>query len=123
MTFVNSKNRENMPQPKKTTSATVGDAAIEEALTRLERAVLRSESREQTSVSEQAHYIEQLEIRNKKLARENEEMKKHCATLKDGYMALEQKCQRLEAVNDSAEKELTATLRDLDHLIAQKSLH
>lgn len=112
-----------MPQPKKTTSATEVDAAIEEALMRLERAVLRSESRDETSVSEQALYIEQLEIRNKKLARENEEMKKHCATLKDGYMVLEEKCRRLEAVNDSAEKELTATLRDLDQLIAQKSLH
>ncbi|MBL4895138.1 MAG: hypothetical protein JKY59_09800 [Emcibacter sp.] len=99
------------------------DAALEEALTRLERAVLNSEKQEQVSTSEQAIYIEQLEAKNIQLSRDQEEMKRHCIALKKSYEALEAKCKRLENANDSAEKELTATLHDLDQIIAQKSLH
>lgn len=96
---------------------------MDEALTRLERAMLDNVGQEKASTGEQASYIEALETRNKQLARDNEEMKKHCIALKDGYEALEEKCRQLEQVNDSAEKELTATLHDLDQIIARNSLH
>jgi len=112
-----------MPKSEKSLNAQQADAAIEEALTRLERAVLNSETQGQANTSEQAIYIEQLETKNKQLARDHDEMKKHCIALKNGYEALEEKCRRLEIANDSAEKELSATLRDLDQIIAQKSLH
>ncbi len=121
--LINSKNRDIMPKSKKAMSAEQAEAAIEEALTRLERAILNSETQGHESTSEQATYIEQLEIENKQMAREHDEMKKHCIGLKNGYEALEEKCRRLENANESAEKELTNTLHDLDQIIAQKSLH
>ncbi len=103
-----------------TNSAEQTDAAVEEALIRLERAVL---NRNAKGAGEQAVYIEQLETENKQMTRDLAEMKKHCIALKNGYELLEKKCVRLENANDSAEKELAATLHDLDQLIAQKSLH
>lgn len=99
------------------------NAAVDEVLTRLERAVLDRERKSGAGISEQVLYIEQLEAANKKQSRDLEEMKKHCIALKNGYEILEGKCKRLENANDSAERELAATLRDLDQLIAQKSLH
>ncbi len=109
-----------MSKKTTTTSAEQTEAAVEEALTRLERAVL---NRNLKGAGEQAVYIEQLETENKQMTRDLAEMKKHCIALKNGYELLEKKCARLENANDSAEKELTATLHDLDQLIAQKSLH
>ena len=121
--FINSKSRNNMVDQIEEMNMEQADAALEEALTRLERAVLNSEKQEQVSTSEQAIYIEQLEAKNIQLSRDQEEMKRHCIALKKSYEALEAKCKRLENANDSAEKELTATLHDLDQIIAQKSLH
>jgi len=108
---------------EKKMSAGQAHDAVEEALTRLERAVLDHERQGMTSSSEQGAYIEQLETENKKMSRDLAEMKKHCLALKGGYEILENKYMRLEDINDSAEKELAATLHDLDQLIAQKSLH
>ncbi|MBL4800999.1 MAG: hypothetical protein JKY45_03835 [Emcibacter sp.] len=112
-----------MANTQKVMNADQAEAALEEALTRLERAVLNNETQEQAGMSEQALYIEQLEAKNQQLSRDQEKMKKHCIALKNSYEALEVKCRRLENANDSAEKELTATLKDLDQIIAQKSLH
>lgn len=112
-----------MPRDKKALSAEEVNAAVEEALTRLERAILSRQQKGGTSRGEQIVYIEQLESEKKQLAVSLEEMKKHCIALKNSYDALEEKCRRLENANDSASKELAATLDDLDNLIAQKSLH
>lgn len=98
-------------------------AAVDEALTRLERAVLSRDRQGQASSDEQAVYIERLETENRQLARDFAEMKKNCIALKNGYEVLEEKCKRLKNANDSADKELVATLHDLDQIIAQKSLH
>lgn len=111
-----------MAKSKEAMSADEAEATIEEALTRLERAILNSEKGHASS-GEQAVYIEQLEAENKKMTREHDEMKKHCIGLKNGYEALEEKYRRLENANESAEKELTGTLHDLDQIIARKSLH
>jgi len=118
-------NRKNvtMSNVKKTMTVEEANAAIEEALTRLERAVLDRGQRRGAGSGEQGVYIEQLETENRQMARDMDEMKKHCIALKKGYEALEEKCARLANANDSAERELAATLRDLDKLIAQKSLH
>lgn len=105
------------------TDAAGANEAIEDALLRLERALLTRRQMAGVSSGEQASYIAELEGQNKKLARDLEEMKKHCVTLKKGYELLEGKYRRLEEANDSAEKELATTLQDLDALIAQKSLH
>jgi len=112
-----------MRNSKKAMSAEQAQAAMEEALTRLERAVLSHKPQDITSAGEQAIYIERLENENKQMNRDLSEMKKHCVALKNGYEILEKKCRRLEDANDSAEKELATTLQDLDQLIAQKSLH
>ena len=104
-------------------SADHAEIAIDEALTRLERALSKGAKQGKASTSEQAVYIEQLEIENKKLAREHAQMKKNCIALKNGYETLEKKCKKLENANDSAEKELVSTLNDLDQVIARKSLH
>ncbi|PCI32030.1 MAG: hypothetical protein COB54_08260 [Alphaproteobacteria bacterium] len=112
-----------MSKRKDIMSAEQAGSAVDEALTRLERAVFSRKNQGQASSSEQAVYIEQLEIENKKLARELTQMKKNCIALKNGYEAMEEKCTRLEKANDSAEKELVSTLHDLDQIIARKSLH
>ncbi len=112
-----------MSKDTTTTGAEQTEAAVEEALTRLERAVLDRNLKGTASSGEQAVYIEQLETENKQMTRDLAEMKKHCIALKNGYEMLEKKYARLENANDSAEKELAATLHDLDQLIAQKSLH
>lgn len=104
-------------------SAEQAGAAMDEALTRLERAVLSRERQGQASSGEQAVYIERLEVENKQMARDLAEMKKNCIALKNGYEVLEEKYARLENANDLAEKELVATLHDLDQIIARKSLH
>ena len=112
-----------MADNNKTMSADKANAAIEEALTRLERTLLSRKSGGKASNGEQAVYIEQLETKNKQMARDLEDITKHCIALKSSQTALEKKCQLLENINDSAEKELAATMQDLDQLIAQKSLH
>ena len=99
------------------------NSTLEEALIRLERAVLSKPVQDTSDATERAIYIEQLEQENKKLTRSLDEMKKHCIALKNGYEMLEDKCARLEKANDSAERELANTLQDLDQIIAQKSLH
>ncbi|PCJ31584.1 MAG: hypothetical protein COA93_10775 [Alphaproteobacteria bacterium] len=112
-----------MRDSKKIMSAEQARAAMEEALTRLERTLLSRAAQGVTTSGEQAVYIERLESENKQMSRDLAEMKKHCVALKNGYESLEKKCQNLADANDSAEKELAITLRDLDQLIAQKSLH
>lgn len=109
-----------MPKNKKILSADQAGESLDEVLTRLERAVL---SHDTQGSGEKAVYIEQLETENKQLSRDLTEMKKNCIALKNGYEMLEEKCRKVENANDSAEKELVATLHDLDQLIAQKSLH
>lgn len=99
------------------------EARMEEALMRLERAVLNRGTRAQADTGEQAIYIEQLESENIQMARDLANIKENCAALKTGYEELEGKYTRLAKINDSAERELLATLHDLDQLIAQKSLH
>ena len=112
-----------MSNDKEKTGIEATEAAMDGALTRLERAVLNRKSKGKSDVTEQAIYIEQLESKNKQMSRDLADMKKHCLALKSSYELLENKCQKLEYANDSAEKELANTLRDLDHMIAQKSLH
>ncbi len=112
-----------MSKSKMMMSAEQASAAMEEALTRLERAVLSREKQGQASSGEQAVYIERLETENKQMARDLSEMKKNCIALKNGYELLEEKCSKLANANDSADKELVATLHDLDQIIARKSLH
>lgn len=104
-------------------SADKANDALEEALTRLERALLNRENKGQMDVGEQAVYIEQLETDNKKKFRDLETLTKKYADLKDRNAVLEKKCQLLEKTNDSAEKELAIMLKDLDLLISQKNLH
>lgn len=112
-----------MPKNKKTMRTEQAGAAVDEALTRLERAVLSRKSEGKSNNGERAVYIERLETENKQLARDYAEMKKNCIALKNVYEVLEEKCKKLENANDSAEQELVATLHDLDQIIAQKSLH
>lgn len=112
-----------MPKKEKTISSEQAGAVVDEALTRLERAVLSRKKDGQTNNGEQSAYVEQLETENKQLTRDFAEMKKNCIALKNGYEILEEKCKKLEQANDSAEKELVLSLHDLDQLIAQKSLH
>lgn len=112
-----------MSKDKKIPSAEETNAAVEEALMRLERAILNRQQKGGASRGEQIVYIEQLESEKKQLAIDLEDMKRHCIALKNSYDTLEEKCRRLENINDSASKELAATLDDLDNLIAQKSLH
>lgn len=112
-----------MSKSKKILNVGKMEEAVNEALIRLERAVLSHESRGQVSSGEQAVYIERLETENKQMARDFSEMKKSCIALKNGYELLEEKYAKLENANDSAGKELVATLHDLDQIIARKSLH
>lgn len=98
-----------MTKKDKLLLADQAEAKMEEALMRLERAVLNRESQEITSSGEQAGYIEQLETENKQMARD--------------MVLMKEKYRRLEKITDSAERELLATLNDLDQMIAQKSLH
>lgn len=112
-----------MPIDNKTVDPQQMSVAIEAALIRLERAVLDRRPQNIALSGEQASYIDQLEGENRQMARDIAEMKKHCLALKGGYEILAEKYQQLEDINNSAEKELASTLRDLDQLIAQKSLH
>ncbi|PHZ85707.1 hypothetical protein [Paremcibacter congregatus] len=112
-----------MSSPETKTDVSAIRQEIEDAILRLERALLSRSEKTGVSSDEQAGYIAELEEQNKKLMRELDETKKHCITLKKGYELLEAKYRRLEEANDSAEKELATTLQDLDALIAQKSLH
>ncbi|PCI45541.1 MAG: hypothetical protein COB49_09925 [Alphaproteobacteria bacterium] len=108
---------------KNTMSGQQAGSAVDEALTRLERVLLSRTGQGQASSGEQAVYIERLEEENRQMARNLAEMKKSCIALKNGYELLEEKCAKLENANVSAEKELVATLHDLDQIIARKSLH
>lgn len=98
-------------------------ATMDEALTRLERAVLDRQKRDAAPSGEQAGYIAQLESENRQMARDVADMKKHCIALKTSYEILAEKCQRLEDINQVAEKDLASTLQDIDQLIARQSLH
>jgi len=98
-------------------------ATMDEALTRLERAILGRQVRDAVPSGEQADYIARLESENRQMARDVADMKKHCLALKASYELLAEKYQRLEDINQSAEKDLAATLQDIDQLIARQSLH
>ncbi|MCF8474776.1 MAG: hypothetical protein K9G26_08775 [Emcibacter sp.] len=112
-----------MPQNDNSLTAQNANAAVEEALIRLERAILDQKKKTEPISAEQASYMEELENKNKQLSRDAEEMKKHCIALKTGYEALEKKYKKLEKINESAEKALETTIHDIDQIIAQKSLH
>jgi len=98
-------------------------ATMDEALTRLERAVLDRQAQDAAPPGEQADYISRLESENRQMARDVADMKKHCLALKGSYEILVEKYQLLESINESAEKDLAATLQDIDQLIARQSLH
>lgn len=98
-------------------------ASLEEALTRLERSVLDKQRKIKAGSDEQMDYIEQLEKENRQLNRQVEKLNQDCLTLKKGYKAQENKTRKLEKLNDSVGKELTATIMDLDRIIAQESVH
>jgi len=116
-----SKNRE-IPDQKIQNGDQIA-ATMDEALTRLERAVLGRQAPDAPPSGEQAGYIAQLESENRQMARDVADMKKHCLALKGSYEILAEKYQRLESINESAEKNLAATLQDIDQLIARQSLH
>jgi len=110
-----------MPKPNETAmiSAEQAYAEAEEALTRLERALL---SRKQPA-GESDIKTAQLEMKNQQMSRDLEEMKKHCIALTTGYDMLKEKNRQLENAHEAAADDLSTTLRDLDKLIAQNSLH
>lgn len=112
-----------MPKNKKPPNPEQITATMEAALTRLERTVFDHKRQDLAASHERTGYMEQLEEKNRQMTRDMTEMKKHCIALKASYDSLAEKYQRLENINISAERDLAATLQDLDHLIAQKTLH
>lgn len=89
--------------------------ALEEVLTRLERAILSKQDKFKSGSSEQADFINQLEKENRALSRELE-------VARDNVEKLEDRLERLEKAGDSAEKEIGMMVRHLDGLIAEQSV-
>lgn len=88
--------------------------ALEEVLTRLERAILSKQAKNKSGSSEQADFINQLEKENRALSRELE-------VARNNVEKLEDRLESLEKAGDSAEKEIGMMVRHLDGLIAEQS--
>ena len=89
--------------------------ALEEVLTRLERAILSKQTKFKTGSGEQADFINQLEKENRALSRELE-------VARDNVEKLEERLEMLENAGDSAQKDIGQMVRQLDILISQQNI-
>ena len=89
--------------------------ALEEVLTRLERAILSKQTKFKTGSGEQADFINQLEKENRALSRELE-------VARDNVEKLEERVEKLENAGDSAQKDIGLMVRQLDSLISQQNI-
>lgn len=89
--------------------------ALEEVLARLEKNILSKQEKIKAKYSQNAEFIAQLEKENSSLAHELE-------LEKNNVEKLEARLNRLEAVGDSAEKEIGIMIRQLDSLIIEQNL-
>ena len=103
-----------MADKEKRLSADKTVMALEEVLARLERAILSKQAKFKSGSSEQADFINQLEKENRALSRELE-------VARDNVEKLEERLERLEDAGDSAEKEISLMVKQLDSLIADQS--
>lgn len=90
--------------------------ALDEVLTRLERAILTKQTKIKSGSSEQADFIHQLEKENRALLRELE-------VARDNVEKLEERLETLEKASESAEKEIGLMVRHLDTLIEEQKAH
>jgi predicted nuclease with TOPRIM domain len=90
--------------------------ALEEVLTRLERAILTKQTNFKTGSGEQADFISQLEKENRALSRELD-------VARDNVEKLEERIEVLENAGDSAQKEIGVMIKQLDGLISEQNTH
>lgn len=88
--------------------------ALEEVLTRLERAILTKQAKLKSGSSEQADFIHQLEKENRALSRE-------LVVARENVEKLEDRVEKLENAGDSAEKDIGLMIKHLDALISQQN--
>lgn len=105
-----------MPTKSKRLSAEKTVMALEEVLTRLERAILDKQAKFKTGSGEQADFINQLEKENRALSRELDVARINVEKLED-------RLERLEKVGESAQSEIGAMINHLDTIISQQSSH
>jgi predicted RNase H-like nuclease (RuvC/YqgF family) len=90
--------------------------ALDEVLTRLERAILEKQAKFKAGSSEQADFINQLEKENRALSRELD-------VARNNVEKLEDRLESFEKAGDSATKEIGLMVKQLDTLISQQTSH
>ncbi len=105
-----------MPIKSKRLSADKTVMALDEVLTRLERAILDKQAKFKSGSGEQADFIHQLEKENRALSRELD-------VARINVEKLEERLERLEKAGESAETEIGLMVNQLDTLISQQSSH
>lgn len=105
-----------MVQKEKRLSAEKTAMALDEVMTRLEKAILSTGVKSKSGSSEQADFIHQLEKENRALSRELD-------VARDNVEKLEERVETLENAGDSAEKDIGQMIKQLDSLIADQARH
>ncbi len=105
-----------MPPKSNRISADKTIMALDEVLTRLERAVLSKQTKNKAGSSEQADFIHQLEKENRALSRELD-------VARNNVEKLEERLEKLEKAGESAENEIGTMIDQLNALISEQKIH
>ncbi|WP_321394203.1 hypothetical protein [Emcibacter sp.] len=109
-----------MPFKEDTSNAEKLRVELDEALMRLERAALDIRARSKRESGEAGG---EAEDRMSRLESENKQLRQAVEKLKQQYEILEMENQELQERAESADRELDITLRQLDSLIEEETIH
>lgn len=105
-----------MSQNEKRLSAEKTVMVLDEVLGKLEKSITSKAIKAQAGSGEQADFIHQLEKESRALARELE-------VARANVEKLEERVEVLETAGDSAEKEISVMIKQLDGLISEQPTH